>query len=919
MRYVSFVIMLIVAVSLSNAQSPHGAKFSLDCRLCHNLDSWKVDITQIKFDHDATGFKLTGEHKNVSCKSCHMTLEFGALKNKTQCAGCHTDIHENTVGHFCEKCHTPNTWVVENINDIHRMSRFPLLGNHSKADCNQCHKSASNLKFEPLGIRCFDCHSSDYFAAKSPDHAGGAFSKDCEQCHNVSSAVWATSNVSHSFFPLVGGHALSNCFSCHKQNTYAGLTQTCYTCHQLNYMGAKSPDHMKMSFSTDCKQCHTLNPGWTPANFINHDSIYPLLGAHNNIRMECNKCHVNGYANTPTQCVGCHQTDYNNAVDPNHKSAGFSTDCAGCHSNNAWKPSTFDHDGAYFPIYSGKHAGQWSQCSDCHTDPGNYKVFACINCHEHSQSNTDSHHNGVNGYVYQSAACYSCHPRGTGEGVINHALTSFPLTGAHANVACQQCHQNGFANTPTDCVSCHQSNFNTAPNHTVQSYPQTCQQCHTTTDWKTITFNHSTTTFPLTGAHTTVTCQSCHVTKLAGIASDCYSCHQSNFAAAPNHTTQNYPHDCTLCHSTTSWQGSTFDHSKTAFPLTGAHTTTACLSCHQSKFAGTPTDCVSCHQSNFNTAPNHTIQSYPQTCQQCHTTTDWKTINFNHSTTTFPLTGAHTTVTCQSCHVTKLAGIASDCYSCHQSNFAAAPNHTAQNYPHDCTLCHSTASWQGSTFDHSKTAFPLTGAHTGVACASCHTAGYQNTPTVCYSCHQSNFQGTTNPNHVALNIPTTCEQCHTTTPGWKPATFPIHSNYWPLTGAHANIASQCASCHNGNYTTTPSQCVGCHQSDYNGAANPNHALAHFPTACEQCHTTSAWSPSTFNHDGQYFPIYSGTHKGRWSLCSDCHTNQTNFAVFSCITCHEHSQANSDSQHSGVRNYVYNATSCYSCHPTGQSN
>ncbi|MEW5844132.1 MAG: hypothetical protein AB1775_12805, partial [Bacteroidota bacterium] len=85
------------------------------------------------------------------------------------------------------------------------------------------------------------------------------------------------------------------------------------------------------------------------------------------------------------------------------------------------------------------------------------------------------------------------------------------------------------------------------------------------------------------------------------------------------------------------------------------------------------------------------------------------------------------------------------------------------------------------------------------------------------------------------------------------------------------------------------------------------------------HTTTAWTPSTFNHDGQYFPIYSGKHNGKWTLCSDCHTNSTNFKVFTCINCHEHSDKTKvDGKHSGVSGYVYSATSCYTCHPAGSS-
>ena len=136
-----------------------------------------------------------------------------------------------------------------------------------------------------------------------------------------------------------------------------------------------------------------------------------------------------------------------------------------------------------------------------------------------------------------------------------------------------------------------------------------------------------------------------------------------------------------------------------------------------------------------------------------------------------------------------------------------------------------------------------------------------------------------------------------------------------MAGAHVPLA--CADCHNGNYNNTPNICSGCHMNDYNQATNPNHAAAQFPTTCADCHTQSVWNPSTFNHDGQYFPIYSGHHNGVWNTCSDCHSNPSNFAVFTCTTsCHPQSTMNN--AHQAVSGYAYNSNACYNCHPTGSA-
>ena len=115
-------------------------------------------------------------------------------------------------------------------------------------------------------------------------------------------------------------------------------------------------------------------------------------------------------------------------TNPNHVTANFPTDCASCHNENAWVPSSFDHDGLYFPIYSGEHEGEWNACTDCHTNPNNYAVFTCITCHTNPQTNNE--HNGVGGYSYNSPACLACHPQGEATASsFNHNATAFPITG----------------------------------------------------------------------------------------------------------------------------------------------------------------------------------------------------------------------------------------------------------------------------------------------------------------------------------------------------------------------------------------------------------------------------------------------------------------------------------------------------------
>jgi hypothetical protein len=106
--------------------------------------------------------------------------------------------------------------------------------------------------------------------------------------------------------------------------------------------------------------------------------------------------------------------------------------------------------------------------------------------------------------------------------------------------------------------------------------------------------------------------------------------------------------------------------------------------------------------------------------------------------------------------------------------------------------------------------------------------------------------------------------------------------------------------------------VACHQADY----DDEHQGSGYPTDCAACHTSTVWSDGSFDHDADYFPIFSGNHQGKWSDCATCHTNPGDFSVFSCFGCHVHNQTSMDNKHEGRTGYVYASSACLSCHPNG---
>ena len=1003
-----FLLLIILLTTLFNCsflmgQSPHGKEFNVNCASCHHPENWSYQQNKSTFTHDSTSFPLTGQHKDLNCRSCHQTLEFD--KTESNCVSCHLDVHQMTVGNDCARCHTPQSWIVENITQLHENVSFPLMGVHANINCNDCHISETNVRFSPTGVTCIDCHRTDYVNTTKPDHTKNNFSLDCAACHGLNGAEWNTDKVDHSFFPLEQGHNIADCKACHKSEDYSIISADCFTCHQADYNNTLNPKHQLSGFSnqctechttspgwkpvtfsdhdskffpiysgkhkgvwndcvechsnssdfssftcischknpetddihktisgynynngaclachptgsaemafdhnstnfpltgahkttdcllchtngyagtstacidchstdynttanpkhgqlglsTDCKTCHTTDPGWTPASFSDHNNYYPLIGAHGLISNNCIACHNGDYTNTPNNCYGCHKTDYNDAKTPDHSLNNFGQDCKTCHSEDAWQPSTFNHDGLYFPIFSGKHNGQWSECVDCHTINGDFKQFTCISCHKNPETN--SVHQGVNGYSYSDNACLACHPTGSADMVFDHNTTDFPLTGAHTSTDCISCHAAGYVGTSTLCVDCHSTDFNTTanPNHLQLGLSKDCKSCHSTNPgWSPATFIDHNSFYALNGAHALIAndCARCHNGNYTNTPNTCYACHTDDYASTnnPSHLQLLFPTECSTCHTESVWTPSTFDHDGQYFPIkSGKHlgVWTECIECHGTPGKWAEFTCITCHQ-NPETNTQHTgVNGY--------------------------------------------------------SYFSPA-----------CLACHPTGDAE-LIFDHNSTTFPLTGAHLTAECLQCHSAGFQGTSTTCASCHASDFNQATNPNHQQLNLTTDCIVCHTTSPGWSPASFPLHNEYYVLTGAHAAIANNCAGCHNGDYTNTPNSCVGCHNAEYTATTDPNHITLQFPTNCANCHSENAWAPSTFNHDGQYFPVYSGKHQGTWSQCQDCHNSPSDYSQFTCITCHQNPETNE--KHTSVSGYVYNSPACLACHPTGDA-
>jgi hypothetical protein len=207
-----------------------------------------------------------------------------------------------------------------------------------------------------------------------------------------------------------------------------------------------------------------------------------------------------------------------------------------------------------------------------------------------------------------------------------HARTRFPLAGAHAAVACSDCHTKrperpaviAYKFADLSCEACHLDphggQFRTGAAGKSGAESTGCASCHNVDAWRDLAkFDHSASRFPLTGGHRGVACDLCHkATPLSsglrratfrGTPTVCAGCHEDVHAGQFKTGTQQP--ECAVCHNNMNWRVGNFDHSKTGFLLTGAHAKVACRDCHKNKqevngrlilfYKPTPKECAGCH------------------------------------------------------------------------------------------------------------------------------------------------------------------------------------------------------------------------------------------------------------------------------------------------------------------------------------
>jgi hypothetical protein len=536
---------------------------------------------------------------------------------------------------------------------------------------------------------------------------------------------------------------------------------------------------------------------------------YALAGQHAKLR--CEACHArsrlvapdvvktlaaqpgrNTFLGLSTRCASCHFDEHRGQLGQ------LANDCQRCHNEADWRPTAgFDHQRTDFPL-RGKHQGV--ACARCHATvtadrpPGTPPFLTpraatflqmkpvdhatCASCH-------DDPHDGKLG-----PRCASCHTETSWRAISTdgggdrafHKRTAFPLTGAHAAVACRSCH-GPFPGAPARfkglafarCADCHED-AHVGQLAGAGGRAPDCAACHDTSAFAPPRFEleqHATTRFPLDGAHRTAACRGCHPVdarleslvpaavrnrlhhehrpplqvslavlrpqRSARVCSGCHDdVHEGQFAEEMR------AQDCRACHQTSSFTALTFDHDlQSRFPLTGAHLTTACASCHprgiqSGTLAGFPGPPAKDSARQAELRPRDQTGTLAGQAERSLRAGAPPAVRYR------PLP-----VACDGCHADS-----------HQGQFTWEATPAADGAPRrrrdarDCSFCHGTASFQATLFSHDDvrfTRFPLRGQHASLSCDACHrtielsggvrTVRYRPLPHACAGCHADFHKG----------------------------------------------------------------------------------------------------------------------------------------------------------------------------------
>ncbi|MBI5587946.1 MAG: hypothetical protein HY889_06220, partial [Deltaproteobacteria bacterium] len=238
--------------------------------------------------------------------------------------------------------------------------------------------------------------------------------------------------------------------------------------------GELAKAHARYEGITNCTQCHKLGGGVPDGKCLEcHDKLAKRIksgeGIHAKFKGECVKCHSDHRGKSYKMITVDKENFEHDRTDYLLRDKHAKVACVKCHKN--------EKEGVY--------TGASKECAGCHNDEHKKQLSQdCSKCHS------------VKGW--KDIAKFD-HKTGS----------AYSLTGKHMEVKCAKCHEGGRYKPVKNagCLDCHKDT------HKGQYPGKSCESCHSTRGWKTLTFDHNSPEYKgyrLDGRHLKVACEKCH-------------------------------------------------------------------------------------------------------------------------------------------------------------------------------------------------------------------------------------------------------------------------------------------------------------------------------------------------------------------------------------------------------------------------
>ncbi len=300
------------------------------CSACHaehkgrNFDPTQAAI--LNFDHNLTGFSLSGKHGQIACDQCHTKDRYD--RASTDCVACHQEpkTHAGMFGTDCQACHSSVAWQPASFQGKvfdHASTNFSLVRHTADytgkpITCASCHQGdvTQTAAQTQTCIACHGAHDNGFMQ----QHLD-SFGPRCLDCHD---GVDRLHGFSHqAAFPLTGTHAAIQCTDCHANGRFRNTPTACSSCHQ-------EPAIHAGFFGLRSEYCHTTI-AWQPALLIEH--TFPVNHGSQG-ELPCATCHTGKY--TAYTCYACHDHQPG-AISASHAQLNLTPErlaaCTDCHLN----------------------------------------------------------------------------------------------------------------------------------------------------------------------------------------------------------------------------------------------------------------------------------------------------------------------------------------------------------------------------------------------------------------------------------------------------------------------------------------------------------------------------------------------------------------------------------------------------------